>query len=126
MYTTISNLHFENYVVLSITVTVIGIGITFYLINSFSEFGNVTRVRQVDTTRVHEGLPTDVALTPEDFIAHPELAEIFDVTDTNTTLNVALESNEHYDEIQDQLAAVDSDNLMTLYQIIEAFLTSFN
>jgi hypothetical protein len=124
MYTTISNLHLENYVVISVAITVIGI--TFCIINSLNEFGNVTRVRQVDTTRMHEGLPTDVTLTPEDFRAHPELAEIFDVTDTNTNLNVALESNEHYEFIQNQFAAVDYDNLMTLYDIIEAFLTTFN
>jgi hypothetical protein len=123
MYTTISNLHLENYVVLSITITFIGL--TIGLINSYSEFGNVTRVRPVDTTRVHEGLPTDVTLTPEDFLAHPELAEIFDVTDTNTNLNVALESNEHYEVIQNQFAAVDYDNLMAIYDIIEAFFSTF-
>jgi len=83
-------------------------------------------VRQVDTTRLHEGLPTDVTLTPEDFRAQPELAEIFDVTDTNTNLDIALENNEHYEFIQNQFAAVDYDNLMTLFEIIEAFFTSFN
>lgn len=123
MYTVISNLNLENYIILSITITVIG-G-TFCIINSFHLFSNVTRVRQVDTTRVQEGLPTDVTLTPEDFRAHPELAEIFDVTDTNTNLNVALESNDHYEFIENQFAEVDYDNLMTLYQIIEAFLSSF-
>jgi hypothetical protein len=124
MYTTISNLQLENFVILSITITVIGI--TFCIINSLNEFDNVTRVRQVDTTRLHEGLPTDVTLTPEDFRAQPELAEIFDVTDTNTNLDIALENNEHYEFIQNQFAAVDYDNLMTLFEIIEAFFTSFN
>jgi hypothetical protein len=124
MLTIISNQNYDDFIVLSFTVAIIGI--TFCLINSFNEFGNVTRVRQVDTTRVHEGLPTDVSLTPEDFRAHPELAEIFDVTDTNTNLNIALESNEHYEFIQNQLAAVDYDNLMTLFEIIEAFFSSFN
>ena len=123
-----TNQNLDNYVVLSFTITIIGI--TYCLINGMNEFDNitsvrqdnVTRERQVDTTRVHEGLPTDVTLTPEDFIANPELAEIFDVTDPNTNLDIALESNEHYELIEN--AAVDNGNLVT--QIIEAFLSYFN
>jgi len=120
------------------TITVIGISIG--IINSYNEFGNIIRLRQVDATRVLEGLPTDVTLTPEDFIANPELAEIFGVTGTDTNLEIALESNEHFEFIQNELAQnelaqnelaqnefapIDFDNLMALYEVIEAFISSF-
>jgi hypothetical protein len=130
----------DHYIAISITITFIGVAIGLF--NNYNGFNNVTRVRQVDTTRVHEGLPTDVSLTPEDFINDPELAEIFDVTDNNTNLDIALESNEHYEFIENQNAEAeaaaeaaaaaaaeagfDYDNLSRLYDIIEAFLSSFN
>ena len=133
MLSFISTYNFENYLVISMTITVIGISIG--IINSYNEFGNIIRLRQVDATRVLEGLPTDVTLTPEDFIANPELAEIFGVTGTDTNLEIALESNEHFEFIQNELAQnelaqnefapIDFDNLMALYEVIEAFISSF-
>jgi uncharacterized protein YpuA (DUF1002 family) len=59
-------------------------------------------VRPTDLSRLEEGLPTDVSLTPEDFAANPELAEIFGVTDTNTNLNLNLESDQHFEAVQTQ------------------------
>jgi hypothetical protein len=120
----LTNLNYENYVILSITISVIGV--TFCLVNSFSEFNNVTRVRQIDTTRVQEGLPTDITLTPEDFRAHPELTEIFGVTDTDNNLDLILESNEHFEHIQNQYTVIDYDSIMTLYDVIEAFISTLN
>jgi hypothetical protein len=120
----LTNLNYENYVILSITISVIGV--TFCLVNSFSEFNNVTRVRQIDTTRVQEGLPTDITLTPEDFRAHPELAEIFGVTDTDNNLDLILESNEHFEYIQNQYTVIDYDSIITLYDVIEAFISTLN
>jgi hypothetical protein len=119
------NFNFDNYITLSIAISVIGI--TFCVIKSYRGFGNVFTGRQIDSTRVQEGLPTDVTLTPEDFRAHPELAEIFEVADTDNNLDLVLESNEHFEQVQvqAQLQPVESDNLTALYDIIEAFISSF-
>ena len=122
MYNLLSNYNFDHYVTLSIAISVIGI--TFCIINSYREFDNVIMERQIDTTRVHEGLPTDISLTPEDFRTHPELAEIFEGADTDNNLNIILESNEHFEQVQNQFAAIDYNNLMTLFEVIEAFISS--
>jgi hypothetical protein len=115
--------NFDHFTTLAVSITVIGI--TFSLINNLRQFNNVILERQIDTARVHEGLPTDMTLTPEDFTNHPELAEIFGVTDTNSNLNLILESNEHFEQVENQLAAIDYNNLITLYEVVEAFITSF-
>jgi len=115
--------NYDNYVALSMVITVIGI--TFCIFNSYREFDNVVTERQIDSTRVHEGLPTDITLTPEDFRNHPELVEIFGVADTDNNLAVALESNEHFEQVHNQFTAIDYDNLMTLYEIIADFISSF-
>jgi uncharacterized Zn finger protein len=118
----VAAINFDNYVPLSIAITIIGI--TFCLINSYREFDNVVMERQIDTTRVHEGLPTDITLTPEDFRTHPELVEIFGLSDTDNNLHLILESNEHFEEVQNQFAAIDYNALMTIYEIVDAFLSS--
>jgi hypothetical protein len=123
MLSFLSSQNFDNFIALSITITIIGM--TFCIINNLREFDNVVMERQIDSTRVHEGLPTDITLTPEDFRTHPELAEMFGVTDTDTNLDLILESNEHFELVQNQLAAIDYNNLITLYEVIEAFISSF-
>jgi hypothetical protein len=121
----ISNLELENYSVVVITVTVIGI--TFILFNSYGymHYFNINRPRPIDTTRVHEGLPVEVTLTPEDFMRNPELAQIFEGADVNQNLDLILESNEHFEEVENQFAAVDYNTLMEFYDIVEAFIHSF-
>jgi len=117
-----SNVNMDNFVTLAIAITVISI--TLSLINSYIQYSNNVQ-GQIDSTRVHEGLPTDVTLTPEDFINHPELAEIFGVQDTDNNLNLNLESNEHFDQQQNQPPAVDYTDLETIYDIVENFISSF-
>ncbi len=113
-------------------------GVTYCMIRSINVFDEVipvrqeetpvaattTTVRQEDTTRVEEGLPTDVTLSPEDFAANPELAEIFGITDTNVNLDIALESNEHFEAVQNQAASIDYFKI--IYDTIEALVTFFN
>jgi hypothetical protein len=86
--------------------------VTITVIHIYRGINNNTMVSQIDTTRVNEGLPTDITLTPEDFAADPELAEIFGITDTNTNLDLNLESNEHFEEVQNQIATINRDNIM--------------
>jgi hypothetical protein len=121
----LANQNFDNYnyIAISLAITVTILGLTFCLINSLREFDNVVMERQIDTTRVIEGLPTDFTLTPEDFRANLELVEIFGVTDNN--LNIILESNEHFELVKNQFATIDYNNLMTLYEVIEAFISYF-
>jgi|SRR6266436_9078100 len=118
----ITSQNYDYLLILSVTIAVVGVSLT--LINSYTEFDNVTRERVVDSTRVLEGLPTDVTLTPEDFINHPELAEMFDVTNTNKNFDLVLESNEHFEETRD--LAVDHENLNTLLDVIIDFYFSYN
>jgi hypothetical protein len=121
--------------------------LTVGLINGYRNYSNtVGGDRQIDTTRVHEGLPTDMALTPEDFRANPELAEIFGIADTDNNLDVILESNEHFEQvqndqlvqdqlaqnqlIQDQLAQdpfspIDVNYLLSIYEAMEAYISNF-
>jgi hypothetical protein len=114
--------NFNSLLIISVTIAVIGVSLT--LINSYTEFDDVTGERVIDTTRVHEGLPTDVTLTPEDFINHPELAEMFDVTNTNKNLDLVLESNEHFEETRD--LAVDHENINSLLDMITDFYFFYN
>lgn len=109
----------DNYITICYTLAISGM--TFCLILSYRRMINDTRVRQleIDTTRVDEGLPTDMTLTPEDFLANPELAEIFGVTDDNTNLDLMLESNEHFEEVQNQIATNNNDNLPISYDIFD-------
>lgn len=115
----LNNLIMDNYITICYTLAISGM--TFCLILSYRRMINDTRVRQleIDTTRVDEGLPTDMTLTPEDFLANPELAEIFGVTDDNTNLDLMLESNEHFEEVQNQIATNNNDNLPTSYDIFD-------
>nr|AQU12795.1 NAD-dependent deacetylase [Thelephora ganbajun] len=116
----IENLDYDTFYRIAFAFTIVGI--SFCLLNS-EFFYNANRERPIDTARVHEGLPTDVVLTPEDFANNPQLLEIFNVEDPNSNLVVILESDEHY---QNQFAAVDYDSIMGFYDVIEAFLSVFN
>jgi len=120
----LSNLNLENYTALAVTVTVIGI--TFTLFNSYGYLNdyNIHRPRPVDTARAQEGLPTEVTLTPEDFMRNPELAQIFEGVDVNENLDLLLESNEHYEQVENQYAAIDHNNLMEFYDVVEAFISA--
>jgi hypothetical protein len=122
MQSVLSN-QFDNLVILAITISVLGL--TFSIIRSYSQYIDITRLSQMDPSRIQEGLPTNVTLTPEDFRANPELAEIFEITDTNANLDVALESNQHFEAIQNQIAAGTYDNLLALYDVVVAYLSSF-
>jgi hypothetical protein len=129
MYNIIANQTSEHLLIFSVAIIVVGV--TFSLITNYNNFynynlaelNNVVRERIVDPTRVHEGLPTDVTLTPQDFIDNPELAEIFDVPNTNNNLELVLESNEHFEAVQN--LAVDYENFRTLLDVIRDFFSSF-
>lgn len=116
MLSNLSNFNIDN--VATICFTLGMLGITICLILSYRQYNNTIMVSQIDTTRVDEGLPTDMTLTPEDFLADPELAEIFGITDTNTNLDVTLESNEHFEQVQNQIATNNDDNLTTSYELV--------
>lgn len=141
MLNNIPNFDLDIYVTICYTLSVVGmIGLTVCFIYSYRQITyvpNVTPVRQIDTTRVEEGLPTDISLSPEDFRDNPELAEIFGITDSNTNLDVALESNEHFEQvqnqelmqqIQNQLTTVNTDNFTTANDIIniDYLITLYN
>lgn len=115
------NTNLNDYVMLTFSVTLIGI--TYCMINNYRN--NVLMVRQVDTTRVNEGLPTDLTLTPEDFTNNPELVEIFEGVNPNQNLDIILESNEHFNEhlvqIENQFSIINYDNLITLCDLIVDF-----
>jgi hypothetical protein len=115
----LSNLYMDNVIPACYTISFIIIAIL--LISSYRQYqiDNATTVRPIDTTRVEEGLPTDMTLTPEDFLADPELAEIFGITDPNTNLDINLESNEHFEEVQNQIeiATNFNDNFMTSLEL---------
>jgi|SRR5882757_5341887 len=127
MFTFIANQTSEHLLILSVAITVIGV--TFSLITHYNNNYNLAdlnvlvRERVVDSTRVHEGLPTDVTITPQDFINNPELAEIFGITNTDNNLELVLESNQHYEATRN--LAVDYDNFGILLDIIRDFLSSF-
>jgi hypothetical protein len=110
MIALIANQTYDNLLLLSVVITVIGA--SYSLFNNYTAFDDIPRERVVDSTRVHEGLPTDVTLTPEDFANHPELAEMFEVANTNNNFDLVLESNEHFERMQD--LAVAHDYLITL------------
>jgi uncharacterized protein (DUF58 family) len=115
----------NNSLALSLAITVTVVGMTIYLIKSIPNMEGVNLERQIDSTRVQEGLPTDVTITPEDFRAHPELAEIFDVSDTETNLDVILESQEHLEMLEAQSADISYNNVMAVLDAIEAFISFF-
>jgi hypothetical protein len=129
MFAYIANQTSEHLLILSVAITVVGVGIT--LINNYNnnynynlaELDNVVRERVVDFTRVQEGLPTDLTLTPEDFINNPGLAEMLDVTNTDNNFDLVLESNEHFEAMQNLV--VDYENFGTTVDVIRDFSSSF-
>jgi hypothetical protein len=75
-----------------------------------------------------------MTLTPEDFSNNPELAEIFGAPDTNANFQVVLESNQHFEAMQNQYALIDLYNnllvdlinqLNFLYPYVEPFISPF-
>jgi len=112
----------DNLVVISFAISTTILGITYVMFKSLHHMDGVIVGRQIDTTRVNEGLPTDITLTPEDFRAHPELAEIFEVEDTENNLDLILESQEHLEMLESQHADITINNLMALFDAIEAFI----
>jgi len=115
-----SSVVMDNVFTLAIAITVICV--TLSLINGYIQYSNNVQ-RQIDSTRVQEGLPTDITLTPEDYMNNPELAEIFGAPEAGNTLNLNLESNEHFEQQQNQSPAVDYTDLDTLYDIGEKFFS---
>jgi uncharacterized protein (DUF58 family) len=113
----------NHYLAFSFAIAITVMGMTVCLIKNIHHTDDVER--QIDTTRVQEGLPTDVTITPEDFRAHPELAEIFDVTDTENNLDVSLESQEHLEMLEDQSTAISYNNIMAVLEAIEEFISYF-
>ena len=116
---------YNNLLVCSIVLSVTVIGMTILTMKYIHHMNGVNVERQIDTTRVNAGLPTDVTLTPEDFRNNPELAEIFDVSDTETDLDLALESQEHLEMLENQYADISYNNFMALLDAIEAFISYF-
>jgi len=106
--------------------TVFGLVFLFVLGN-----GRIIVRRPVDAGRAEEGLPTDVALTQEDFRNNPELLEMFGITDADNNLEFNLESNEHFDIVNNIEAAPPTiperqiEGYNALYDIIEAILNAF-
>lgn len=125
MLNIISNLNLDNVILITVTITISISGITYIIFRTNNQFSFLTRVSELDPIRIQQGLPTDVTLTPEDFIENPELAEIFDVTDPNTYLDVPLESNQHFEYVQDQMATGTYDNLSALLDVIVAYISTF-
>jgi len=115
----------NNLLIISVAITFTVMGMTFIMFRYIHHMNDVIVERQIDTSRVNAGLPTDVTLTPEDFRANPELAEIFDVTDTENNLDIALESQEHLEMLETQYADISYNNLMALFDAIEAFISYF-
>jgi|ERR1700748_899278 uncharacterized protein (DUF58 family) len=92
--------------------------------------GRIIVRRPIDAGRVEEGLPTDVALTPEDFRNNPELLEMFEITDADNNLEFNLESNEHFEIVENLEAAATIytqaiDNYNAFHDIFEAILNAF-
>jgi len=104
--------------VLSFAAAYIVVETTIYIINQVQE-------RQIDTTRVNEGLPTDVTITQEDFRNNPELAEIFGVSDTETDFNVNLESQQHLEMMENHSADLCYNDLMDILDALEIILSFF-
>ena len=97
---------FDNYLqnLNMLTVGITFVGLTYYVVYSYAVFNynNLDMVRPIDASRVEEGLPTDLAFTAEDLRDNPELAEMFEITDVNNGLQLALESNAHNINIENQ------------------------
>jgi len=114
----------DNLLIISFAISTTIFGISYVMFKSLHHMDGVIGGRQVDTTRVNQGLPTDITLTPEDFRAHPELAEIFEVEDTENNLNLNLESQEYLEMLESQHTDRNLNNLMALIEAIEAFFTN--
>jgi hypothetical protein len=94
--------NFENVFILSRAVASFCIAYAYY--------NNIYFInREIDANRTGQGLPTEVSLTPEDFRDNPELAEIFEVSDLDTNLDLNLETNEHLN-VQEHLDGVGGAN----------------
>lgn len=106
--------------VFTVTIAFTVVNITIYIIRNI-------HYNQIESTRVNEGLPTDVTLTSEDFRDNPELAEIFDVSDTENALDVNLESQEQLEILENQFADMSFNDLMDILDAIDiiSFIIDF-
>ncbi len=98
-------------VLIGITLVTLSIGLynhTMMLINCQTLISKLNGDRPIDLARVHEGLPIELGLTPEEIRANPELLEIFghEIEDLNNpNLNFTLESEVHSEQnINQQIA----------------------
>jgi hypothetical protein len=113
------NINIDN---ISITATTfISLGIAYKVYRTITNYNHMNRIRQIEAERTQENLPNEVTLTPEDFAANPELAEIFEVTDVDQNLDLNLQTNEHLEIQEHHDLLVQEENVMT---IAEAFVTA--
>jgi hypothetical protein len=98
-------------VTIGLTLVALSFGLynhTMMLINCHTLISKLNRDRPIDIARVHEGLPIELGLTPEEIRDNPELLEIFghEIADlNNANLNFTLESDEFYEQIRNQQIA---------------------
>jgi len=130
-----NNLHFFDQIdqtlytfnIISITITIVGL--SYYMLNCYAIYYylNQVSVRPIDATRVQEGLPTDVSLTAGDFENPEDLVALlreFGAPEEEENVNMALENNEHYVNIQNQ---IENENpLIRLHTAIENIITTIN
>jgi len=100
-----------------IIVAVVSVGASCYTYVYYTENTLINRVRQVEATRAQQGLPSEVTITPEDLRLNPELVDILGITDLNSNVNVALETNAHLDYIRFQ------ETMSAFYQFVENVIT---
>jgi hypothetical protein len=80
----------SSYVVSSVFVLGIGLVFLYVLSNGPKTIPTPTdATRPRDPARLAENLPTDVAISPEDFRNDPELLDVFEITDINN-VNIIL------------------------------------
>jgi hypothetical protein len=115
----LNNNNIDNIIILAGTITFVAL--TFSLYNGYTNYYYLNKVRQVEAARAHEGLPSELAFTPEELRDNPELAEMFEVTDVNKGLHLNLETNAHLEYLENQDAAI---NIMDYIDVIGDFLSA--
>jgi|SRR5882757_5191662 len=117
------NVFQDNVYYLPVAVTTIGL--SFFIYIKYSETICARRVDEINSTRVQEGLPNDVTITPEDIKNNPELAEVFDISDVNANVNIILESNEQFEVVQNQYVAFEFPTLIDIFNTIGTVVSAF-
>jgi hypothetical protein len=98
--------------------TFISLGIAYKVYRSLTNYNHMDRIRQIEAARTQENLPNEVTLTPEDFAANPELAEIFEVTDVDQNLDINLQTNEHLEIQEHHDLLVQEENVFTVAEVV--------